>query len=122
MLIFAFWVLSATVMLGTFLAFMYLHAKHVLPSAVAISHGSLGAFGIVVLAYALFREPIRGAAYGVSSFGLVAVVLGGVALLLGLVIALVTRRPGRRIGLLIGAHASFAVAAYILLMTYVSFG
>jgi hypothetical protein len=121
MLFFAFWVLSVTVGLGAFLAFMYLRAKPVLSSVVAISHGSLGAFGIIVLTYALSRGPIRGVAYGASSFGLVAVVLGGLAVLLGLGIALLTRRSNRRVGLIIGVHASVAIAAYILLMTYVSF-
>ena len=122
MLFFAFWVLSATVTLGAFLAFMYLRAAHVLPSAVAITHGSLGAFGIAALAYALSREPIRGVAYGVSSFGVVAAALGGLALLLGFTIALLKWRTNRRVGLLIGVHATFAVAAYTLLLAYVSLG
>jgi len=121
MLFFSFWILSAAIVLGAFLAFIYLRAAHP-PSAVAIAHGSLGAFGIAALAYALSREPIRGVAYGVSSFGVVAAALGGLALLLGFTIALLKWRSDRRVGLLIGVHATFAVAAYTLLMAYVSLG
>ena len=53
-----------------------------------------------------------------ASFGPAAAVLAALAALAGVGIALLGRRMARRIGLLIVVHASLAVTAYVLLLTY----
>jgi hypothetical protein len=86
-----------------------------------VGHGVLGAAGLGVLVLAL-RGPPRGTANGVASFGPVGAVLGAAALLLGLIIAALTWRKARGTGFAIAAHATLAIAAYVMLFAFLSLG
>jgi hypothetical protein len=113
--------LSATVALGIALSVLHLRGSsrpHWMISAV---HGMLGAAGLGTLILAL-RGPPRGMQTGVASFGSVAAVLLASALVAGLGIAMLVRRSGRGVGLLIAVHGTAAITAYVLLAAYVSLG
>jgi hypothetical protein len=87
----------------------------------ALVHGLVGAagFGLLLL---LLRGPRRGEAMGVGSFGEAAAVLFGVALVLGLLIALLRRRAPRVTSLLIASHSGLAVTGFVLFLAWVSVG
>jgi hypothetical protein len=119
MLTLAFWILAATVVLGSGLAFAHLRASRLPPWPVGALHGVAGATGLAVLIMAL-QGPARGAEYGVSSFG-PAAALVALALLMGLVVLLLARRFKRTSGLAIAIHSTIAVTAFVLLLAYVSF-
>jgi hypothetical protein len=120
MLTLAFWILAATVVLGSGLAFAHLRASRLPPWPVGALHGVAGATGLAVLIMAL-QGPARGAEYGVSSFGPAATALVALALLMGLVVLLLARRFKRTSGLAIAIHSTIAVTAFVLLLAYVSF-
>lgn len=85
----------------------------------AIGHGLLGAAGFAVLLLGL-RGPPRGVAEGAGSFGVIAAVMLGLALLaaLGIIAAQFRRRaPGV---LVVAVHATFAIAGFVVLAAYVS--
>lgn len=119
MLTLAFWILAATVVFGSALAFLHLRAAKLPPWPVGALHGVAGAMGLAVLIYAL-QGPARGAEYGVSSFGPAAAVLVALALAMGLVVLLLARLR-RTSGLAIAIHSTIAVTAFVLLLAYVSF-
>jgi hypothetical protein len=120
MLLLAFAILSATVAAGIALALLHLRGSppHWLAGAL---HGVAGAAGLAALLLAL-RGPPRGVLTGVASFGTVAATLAAIALVAGLAIAALARRSHRAVGLLIAAHATLAITAYVLLVAYVSLG
>lgn len=84
----------------------------------ALAHGSLGVAGLAVLLIAL-QGPVRGLRTGTSSFGVIAAILFGIAILLGLLIRLWYRRRDGTPGLLITAHAGAAVAGFTILLAWV---
>lgn len=120
MLTLAFWILAATVVLGSGLAFVHLRAAKLPPWPIGALHGAAGATGLAVLIFAL-QGPVRGAEYGVSAFGPAAAVLAALALAVGLVVLLLARRFKRTSGLAIAVHSTIAVTAFVLLLAYVSF-
>ncbi len=82
-------------------------------------HGLLGLLGFVLLLAGLGGPP-RGTQSGAGSFGLIAAVLVGLALALGLV-AVVARMLGRRAPVLVlGIHATIGIAGLVILAAYLS--
>ena len=120
MLTLAFWILAATGVFGSALAFLHLRAAKLPPWPVGALHGRAGAAGLVVLILAL-QGPARGAEYGVSAFGPAAAALVALALVMGLVVLILARRFRRTSGLVIAIHSTIAVTAFVLLLAYVSF-
>jgi hypothetical protein len=84
-----------------------------------IVHGVIGVAGLGLLVMAL-QGPRRGDAMGAGSFGLAASVLFGIALTMGLCIPLLATRSLRVTGAIIAAHASLAIAAYVLFLAWAS--
>ncbi len=119
MLILSCGILGATVLLGLML--VGLHATGRARAALRLVgplHGTLGATGLAVLIVAL-RGPPRGVSIGAGSFGMMAAVLLGLALLAGLLV--LARRIRRRDPMLaIGLHAMLAIFGVVLLAAYAS--
>ena len=86
-----------------------------------VLHGCLGAGGFATLLMAL-RGPPRGVAMGVGSFGAIAAVLLGVALLAGLIMLAIRLRAQHVSGLIIGIHATIAISGIVVLATYTLLG
>lgn len=87
------------------------------PVAVAVGHGMLALGGYALLLIAL-EGPRRGESTGTSSFGAIAAVTLGLAVLAGL--ALLRQRIARRriSGVLMGVHATLAVTGLVILAAY----
>ena len=83
------------------------------------AHGLAGLAGFALLVLGLGGPP-RGANIGASSFGLVAAVLTGVGLALGLAFAASRLRRRPVSPLVLGIHATFAIAGLVMLAAYVS--
>lgn len=118
MLVVAFAILGAAVLLGSVLAIVELHsAGAAVPTPVSGLHGLLAVAGFICLLLAL-RGPIRGLEAGTGSFGAIAAVLIGAAALAGVgaLAARVRRKPWT--GLLIGIHATLAVGGFVVLAAY----
>ena len=103
--------------LGVALALRYLRGGRW--PVIGVVHGLFGAAGFGLLVIAL-QGPRRGDAMGVGSFGIAASVLFGMALTLGPFIPLLMNRTPRAAGLLMAAHATIAITAYVLLLAWVS--
>jgi hypothetical protein len=83
------------------------------------AHGTLGVIGFIVLLLAL-RGPPRGAASGSASFGLVAAVLIAAGLITAASMP-VLRARGREVpAMILGIHATLAVAGLVMLAAYLS--
>ncbi len=87
----------------------------------AAAHGLLGAAGFSGLLLSLGGPP-RGVATGAQNFGAIAAGLVGFALALGLLIYAIRRRRGNLSPLLLGLHATAAVAGVVMLAAYLSLG
>jgi hypothetical protein len=119
MLLAAFYLMSAAVMLGMGLSLFHLGVVSWRSWIVAALHGMAGAIGLGVLIFAL-KGPAYGFANGVESFGKIAVILAAVALAGGIIILF---RPAfARRGWPIGAHATLGIAAYVFLSGYLLLG
>jgi hypothetical protein len=115
----AFWLLCAAVALGGALALPYLRVTaHRLPWVLRGAHGAVGAMGLGILSLALYRG-LPPSAMGTVGFAPAAAVFIGLALILGLAIALFRVRPP---GVLVAFHAGLAVAGFVVLWTVVSLG
>ena len=119
MLTIAFYFLSAAVVLGLTLSLFHLGLMRRRWWRVGIVHGVIGAIGLGVLLFAL-QGPARGFANGVEYFGTIAAVLAALALIAGGVFFFFPRAA--RGGWLIGAHASFGIAAFVFLSGYLLLG
>ena len=118
MILVALALLSLAVLIGLAIGARFL-GDGCLPSrAVGAVHGLLGASGLSALILALVSGTGTGDRYGTASFGPAAAILAALAALAGAGIAILGRKASRSIGFLIGAHASLAVAAYVLLLAY----
>jgi hypothetical protein len=82
-------------------------------------HGVLGLTGLAALLLGL-RGPALGVEAGAGSFGLVAAGLVAAAALIGLTVfaARLGRRPPSTI--VLGLHATFAIAGFVMLAAYLS--
>jgi hypothetical protein len=113
----AFWVLGGAVLIGGALALPYLHSGlRRLPWPVRFLHGGLGAVGLALLLLVLYRG-LPPSTMGTAGFGQAAAVLFGLALVLGLAIALFRVRPA---GVVVAFHAGLAIAGFVVLWTLVS--
>jgi hypothetical protein len=81
-------------------------------------HGVLGTAGLAALLLAL-RAGLPPSAMGTEGFGPAAAGFVALAFVLGLAIALFRRRPP---GVLVAAHASLAIAGFVVLWTLASLG
>ena len=117
MLNLAFWVLGGAALLGGALALPYLHSGwRRPPSQVRLLHGGLGALGLALLLLVLYRG-LPPSTMGTAGFGQTAAVLFGLALVLGLAMALFRVRPA---GVLVAFHAGLAIGGFAVLWTLVS--
>jgi hypothetical protein len=81
----------------------------------------LGAVGLVVLVVALWRG-VPASGMGTGGFGPGAAVLFGLALALGILIALASFGRRRPSATLVAVHASLAIAGLVVLWAVVSLG
>jgi len=118
----AFFLLLVTALLGTGLSAMHLGASTRTPSwFYGALHGVLGVGGFAALLVALDGPP-RGAATGVAGFGRFAAALFAATLLLALIIVAAHVRRRRLPALVIGMHATAAVAGLAILAAYTLMG
>jgi hypothetical protein len=118
----AFDLLAMAVLAGAGLAILYLRRQGAVPPGwLAAMHVIFALAGLGCLLLAL-RGPPRGLEQGIGSFGAIAAVLLALAALAGA--ALLAARIGRRrpAELLVGAHATLAVAGFVILAVYVLAG
>jgi hypothetical protein len=118
-LVTSFCILTAAVLLGSFIALSYfgLIRWRWWPGAI---HGALGAAGLAILFFSLGGPP-RGVEFGVQSFGVIAAALATAGLLIGLGFAALNVFAKKRVAWLVGAHVTIAIAGYFFLMAYVVF-
>jgi hypothetical protein len=110
----AVWVLTVAVAAGSGLALWYLRGVSRPPFVAGIAHGLVGAAGLVVLVLAL-KGPPRGVQAGVGSFGTIAAVLFGGAVVSGVLIL-------RRSPVVMAIHAGIAITGYVLLLAWNALG
>lgn len=120
MLDLAFWVLCAAVAIGSGLAIAYLRGPQAKPPPrfIAFAHGLLGGASLVALIAAL-RSGLPQTGMGLSGFGVIAAGLLALAFAFGLMLFLSGRRR-RPAGALVGAHASLAIAGFVVLLSLVA--
>lgn len=121
MLLPAFYLLTAAVLLGMYLSLFYLG---ILPRRSWIAgaiHGLLAAAGLALLFLSL-GGPERGVEHGVQSFGAIAAAIASAALVIGLGFVALQLFAKKRVAWLIGAHATVALTAYLFLMAYIALG
>jgi hypothetical protein len=104
---------------GATLALLYLRGAATRRPIVGVVHGLIGATGLCLLIAAL-QGPRHGDAMGVGSFGSFAAVLFGIALVLGLLIPLLAKRSPRVTGVILAAHATVAITAFVLFLPWAS--
>ena len=121
MLLAAFTTMTVAVLLGLALALFYLGITPWRSWIVGALHGVVGATGLGLLAFAL-KGPVRGATHGVQSFGKFAAIGVAATLVIGLVFVLLPVASRRGTNVLIGAHATLGIAAYVFLLGYVLLG
>jgi hypothetical protein len=83
-----------------------------------VLHGLLAVGGLTALLFAL-QGPPRGAARGTTSFGPIAAGLLMLAALAGARNLYVRVAKKRRAEIVVGVHATLAVAGFVFLITYV---
>ncbi len=121
----AFGILAAAALFGAVLAILYARGPDARPigRAAPAIHAMIGVAGLIVLVAALRAGPSAVAVrMGMANFGIFAAVLIALAFLIGLVIAAYVWRWKRPGGVLIGAHATLAVAGVTLLLVMVALG
>ena len=118
MLASAFGLLCATVVTGAGLAILYIKGPRAKPppGAALVAHAVLGAASLIVLILAL-RRGLRQTGMGTAEFGVIAGAALALALLFGLILAHASWRGRRPAPILVGTHASLAVAGFVLLLT-----
>lgn len=119
MLVAAFSILGAAVVLGSVLAVLHLWKEGVVvpPWPLAAFHGLLAIGGFVFLLFAL-RGPPRGLQTGSASFGMIAAVLVALAILAGVGIFAMHILGKRQTSTLIGVHATLAIGGFVILAAY----
>lgn len=119
MLLAAFWIWTAAVVLGMGVSLFHLGLLPRRSWIVAAMHGIAAAIGLGVLPVAL-RGPMHGFAHGVESFGEIAALIAAGALVVGCAFLIFPRALAR--GWMIGAHATLGIAAYVFLAGYLLLG
>jgi len=115
----AVWILTLAVAAGTTLGFWHLRATEGIkppPIAAGIVHGITGTIGLGALTFGL-RGPPRGVGTGVSAFGPTAAILFAAALLTGIILLLLRRKP-----VVMAIHAGIAITGYVLLLAWNALG
>jgi len=117
MLALAFGLLCATAVIGAALVIVYLKGPSArsAPLAVPISHAAIGTAGLALLILTL-RRGLRHTGMGTAGFGPIASGLLALALVFGLLLAHAAWRRRRPAAVLVGTHASLAVAGLALLL------
>lgn len=118
-----FYILLGAVLMGAALAVHYARgptAKRPHP-AIPLTHAALGLVGLTMLLFVL-RGGLPPTDTGTSDFGGIAAALFGLALAFGLMIAFAAWRGRRPGGVLVGTHASIAIAGFVLLIALVALG
>jgi hypothetical protein len=118
MLMLAFTLLCGAALLGAALAIRYLApaSARPLPAALPLVHGVIGAAGLAFLFLALHRG-LPESHFGTAGFGPTAAALLGLALAIGVATIPAAWRQRRPAGALVGAHAGFAIAGLVVLLT-----
>jgi hypothetical protein len=111
--------LSAAVVLGIVMVVRYADNARAWFRPLRLTHGTLAALGLASLIGALLIGKPAEDRFGVALFGPGAAILATLALLIGLWMGLRGRPTANGIGIVIGTHATLAVTAYVLLLTYV---
>jgi hypothetical protein len=117
----AFYILCAAIVVGGGLAIVHMRGAEMKPPhwIIPVVHGALGATGLVVL-IASFRRGLPPNGMGMSGFGPTAAALLGLALALGLMLARSSWRNRRPPGALVGAHATCAIAGFVVLLAIIA--
>jgi len=117
---FAFYLLTAAVLLGGFVALSHigLIRWRWWPGVV---HGVLGIAGLIALFFSL-GGPLRGVEHGVQSFATIAAWIATAGLVAGLGYAALQVFARKRVTWLVGGHVTIAATAYLFLMAYVVLG
>ncbi len=110
-------VLGLTVLLGATLAVVALRRVGPPPRVLAASHGLAALLGYGLLLLAL-RGPARGIEAGTASFGIAAASLLLLAAGVGTASLVLHLRRRRLPGFWAGAHATIAIAGYVILAVY----
>lgn len=116
--------LLAAALLGLVLAGLHLavpHRRLPVPWPAWVAHATIGVGGFAVLLRGLGGPP-RGVAMGVGAFGRFAAILFAVALLAGGAILFERLRYRRMPILLVGLHATLAIAGVVVLAAYTLIG
>ncbi len=116
--------LAAVALAGVTMGFVLLDSEGRRPPRAAWvrAHGAAGAVAAGLLAVALVWGPARGAATGTGSFGTFALALFVLAAPAGLAASRRIARAQKLGGLVAAVHATIAVTALALLITYVALG
>jgi len=110
-----------TVLLGAALAFVGLRRSGRPPRALASLHGLAALIGYAALLLAL-QGPARGAATGTQSFGIVAAILLLLTAVIGVTTLALHWHRRQLPGFWAGAHATIAIAGYVILAVYLFAG
>ncbi|HEY2618493.1 MAG TPA: hypothetical protein VGI78_14230 [Acetobacteraceae bacterium] len=122
MLRLSFGLLLTTAVLGGLLAALRLRSRNASAGWIpGVLHGVCGVIGLIALLFAL-RGPPRGEAMGVASFGRIAALLLTIALVAGLAILVLRLRRHPMTSLIIGIHATIAIAGIVMLAAYTLVG
>jgi hypothetical protein len=122
MLIAAFDILGIAVLAGAALAILYLRSAGVAPPWwLAATHVVFALTGLGCLLLAL-RGPPRGLEQGTGSFGIIAAVLIALAALVGGRLLAARIKKKQPAGILVGIHATLAIAGFVILAAYVFTG
>jgi hypothetical protein len=116
----AFYVLTATVLLGLYLSLHYLGLVARRSWLLSLAHGGLAAAGLGLLFASLGGAP-RGEDYGVQSFGVIAACIALVAIFIALIFLAIWMLANKRMTWLIGLHATVALMAYCFLLAFMVF-
>ena len=111
-------ILAVAVAMGTGAAVLSLRRGMPGPSVVAVTHGCVALAGYALMLVAISGSS-RGAATGTQSFGVIAAVFLGLAVIAGLALLWQRRMRKRLSGGLIGVHATLAVTGFVILAAYV---
>ena len=109
--------LALAVLIGSWIAIEAMRRPAPPKLAWAALHGLAALAGYVLLLLAL-GGPVRAAAAGAASFGLIAAIALALAAIPGLLLLRAHLKGRKLAGGLIGTHAFIAVTGFVILLTY----